>query len=159
MPHGMRPVFSTSTLIPDEPKLNTQAELILGDASEMQYSDDTFDLAIGMLTLHEMHEIVRASVLMEMVRVVKKDGRILIIDFHPGSIRFPKGWFYKAIIYFFEIAAGSEHFMNFRAFIARNGIPSLIESQSLKLEKVKIVGGGNLGIYVVSVPASIKKAD
>jgi ubiquinone/menaquinone biosynthesis C-methylase UbiE len=138
-------------------KLNNRAELFLGDASEMQYSDDTFDLAIGMLTLHEMPENVRTKVLMEMVRVVKKDGSILIIDFHPGSIRFPKGWFYKAIIYFFEIAAGVEHFKNFRKFIACNGIPGLIESQSLKLEKIKIVGGGSLGIYVVSLPASIKK--
>ena len=94
---------------------------------------------------------------MEMMRVIKKEGRILIVDFHPGSIHFPQGWFYKAVIFFFEVAAGYEHFKNFRKFISLNGIPGLIESQSLILEKVKIVGGGNLGIYVVNVPASIKK--
>jgi demethylmenaquinone methyltransferase/2-methoxy-6-polyprenyl-1,4-benzoquinol methylase len=136
-------------------KLDHQAELLLDDASEMQYPDDTFDLAIGMLTLHEMPEIVRTKVLTEMMRVIKNEGRILIVDFHPGSISFPKGWIYKAVIFFFEITAGYEHFKNFRNFISRDGIPGLIESQSLTLEKVKIVGGGNLGLYVVSAPAPI----
>ena len=136
-------------------KLNNQAELLLGDASEMQYPDDTFDLAIGMLTLHEMPEIVRTRVLMEMIRVIKNEGHILIVDFHPGSIRFPKGWIYKAVIFFFEIAAGYEHFKNYRNFISHKGIPGLIESKSLTLERMKIVGGGNLGLYVVSAPAAI----
>ena len=136
-------------------KLNNRAELLLSDASEMQYPDDTFDLAIGMLTLHEMHENVRTKVLMEMMRVIKKEGRILIIDFHPCSIHFPKGWIYKAVIFFFEITAGYEHFKNFRNFISRNGIPGLVELQSLTLEKVKIVGGGNLGLFVISVPCCL----
>lgn len=127
-------------------KLNSQTELLLGNASEMQYPDDTFGLVIGMLTLHEMPEIVRTRVLMEMMRVVRMKGRILIIDFHPGPIQFPKGWMYNAVIFFFEITAGYEHFKNFRNFISRNGIPGLIESKSLRLEKVKIVGGGNLGL-------------
>jgi len=120
-------------------------------------TDDTFDLAVGMLILHEMRENVRTKVLMEMMRVIKKEGRILIIDFHPGSIHFPKGWIYKAVIFFFEITAGYEHFKNFRNFISRNGIPGLVELQSLTLEKVKIVGGGNLGLFVISVPASINR--
>ena len=138
-------------------KLDTQADLLLGDASKMQYPDDTFDLAMGMLTLHEMPEMVRARVLMEMMRVINEEGRLLIVDFDPGAIHFPEGWIYKAVIFFFEIAAGYEHFKNFRNFISCNGIPALIESHSLTLEKDKIVGGGNLGLYVLSVPASIKK--
>jgi ubiquinone/menaquinone biosynthesis C-methylase UbiE len=147
---------SQSMLKIAQAKLNSQAELLLGNASEMQYPDDTFDLVTGMLTLHEMPEIVRTKVLMEMMRVVRKEGSILIIDFHPGPIQFPKGWMYKAVIFFFEITAGYEHFKNFRNFISRNGIPGLIESKSLMLEKLKIVGGGNLGLYVLSVPDPIK---
>jgi ubiquinone/menaquinone biosynthesis C-methylase UbiE len=135
--------------------LNSKAELLLGNASNMQYPDDTFDLVIGMLTLHEMPEIARNKVLMEMLRVVRMEGRILIIDFHPGPIQFPKGWMYKAVIFFFEIAAGYEHFKNFRNFISRNGIPGLTDSKSLRLEKVKIVGGGNLGLYLLRVPESL----
>ena len=130
-------------------KLNSQAELLLGNAAKMEYSNETFDLIIGMLTLHEMPQNVRSNVLCEMIRVLKREGRILIIDFHPGSIQFPKGWLYKAVIYFFELMAGLEHFRNFRKFMTINGIPGLIETRKLTMENVKIVGGGNLGIYVL----------
>ena len=130
-------------------KLGGQAELLLGSASEMHYPDEFFDLVTGMLTLHEMPRKIRPQVMNEMVRVLKKDGRILLIDYHPGSIRFPKGWMYKAVIYFFEIVAGREHFKNFRDFHANNGIPGLIDSYKLTMEKTKIVGGGNLGIYLL----------
>ena len=107
-------------------KLGVKAELLLGSASEMRYQDNFFDLVIGSMTLHEMPRTVRFQVVNEMVRVLKQDGRILIIDFHPGSIRSFKGWLYKAVVYFFEVAAGREHFKNFREFRAINGIPGLV---------------------------------
>jgi len=130
-------------------KLGDQGELLLGSASEMNYPDKCFDLVIGMLTLHEMSREIRSQVMNEMVRVLKKDGRILLIDFHPASIRFPKSWMYKAVIYFYEIAAGREHFKNYRDFIANNGIPGLIGSHKLTMEKTQIVHGGTLGVYLL----------
>ena len=130
-------------------KLGNQAELQLGSASEMCYPDEFFDLVIGMLTLHEMRREIRSQVINEMVRVLKREGRILLIDYHPGSIRFPKGWMYKALIYFIEIAAGREHFRNFRDFLANNGIPGLIKSLNLTIKKAEIVGEGNLGAYLI----------
>ncbi len=130
-------------------KIGGQGELLLGSASEMHYPDECFDLVTGMLTLHEMPQKIRSQVMNEMVRVLKKKGRILLIDYHPGSIRFPKGWMYKAVIYFFEIAAGREHFKNFRSFLAGNGIPGLIDSYKPAIEKTKIVSGGNLGVYLL----------
>ena len=130
-------------------KLGNQAELLLGSATEMCYPDESFDLVIGMLTLHEMRQNIRSQVMNEMVRVLKQEGRILLIDYHPGSVRFPKGWMYKALIYFIEIAAGREHFRNFRNFLANNGIPGLKKSLKLTMEKAEIVGGGNLGVYLL----------
>jgi ubiquinone/menaquinone biosynthesis C-methylase UbiE len=130
-------------------KLGDKSELLLGNASEMHYPDGFFDLVTGILTLHEMPRQIRSQVLNEMVRVLKQEGRILLIDYHPGSIRFPKGWIYKAVIYFFEIAAGREHFKNFRDFLANKGIPGLTASHKLTIEKIKIVSRGNLGIYLL----------
>jgi len=130
-------------------KLGGQVELLLGSASEMHYPDEFFDLVTGMQTLHEMPRKIRLQVMNEMVRVLKKEGRILLIDYHPGSIRFPKGWMYKAVIYFFEIAAGREHFKNFRDFLANNGIPGLIDPYKLTMEKTKIVSEGNMGVYLL----------
>jgi ubiquinone/menaquinone biosynthesis C-methylase UbiE len=130
-------------------KLSDQAELRLGIASKMEYSSESFDLVISMLSLHEMPKEIRPKVVAEMLRVSKEDGRVLLIDYHPDDIRFPRGWMYKALIYFFEIAAGREHFKNFRSFIRNKGIPGLIISHKLTLDKMKIAGGGNFGFYLL----------
>ncbi len=141
--------LSPAMLEEAENKLNGKADLLLGSASEMHYPNGFFDLVTGMLTLHEMPREMRSQVMNEMVRVVKKEGRILLIDYHPGPTRFPKGWMSKVVIYFFEILAGREHFKNFRDFLDNNGIPGLIGSYKLTMEKTKIVSGGNLGVYLL----------
>ena len=131
-------------------KLGGRAKIRLGDASKMPYSDESFDLVTGIFTLHEMPYEIRPSVISEMIRVVKHDGRILLIDYHPGPIRFPKGWMYKAIILFFEIMAGREHFMNYRDFLFKKCLPGLISKKKLVILKEKIVTGGNIALLLLT---------
>lgn len=131
-------------------KLGNRAEIRLGDASKMPYSDDSFDLVTGFLTLHEMPSQIRPAVISEMVRVMKHGGRILLIDYHLGPIRFPKGWMYKAIILFFEIMAGREHFRNYRDFLSRNCLPNLISTKNLRVSNEKIVSGGNIALFLLT---------
>jgi ubiquinone/menaquinone biosynthesis C-methylase UbiE len=131
-------------------KLGDRAEIRLGDASKTPYSDDSFDLVTGLFTLHEMPSQIRPAVISEMVRVVKHGGRILLIDYHLGSIRFPKGWMYKVIILFFEIMAGREHFRNYRDFLSRNCLPNLISTKKLRVLNEKIVGGGNVALFLLT---------
>jgi hypothetical protein len=96
-------------------------------------------------------ELLMANSIMAdaLVQLLIEDGRVLLIDYHPDDIRFPRGWMYKALIYFFEIAASREHFKNFRSFIGNKGIPGLIPSHKLFLDKMKIVGDGNFGFYLI----------
>ena len=131
-------------------KIGDRAEIRLGDASKMPYSDDSFDLVTGFLTLHEMPSQIRPAVISEMVRVMKHGGRILLIDYHLGPIRFPKGWMYKAIILFFEIMAGREHFRNYRDFLSRNCLPNLISTKNLRVSNEKIVSGGNIALFLLT---------
>ncbi len=130
-------------------KLGGQADLRLGSAAEMPFPNDFFDLSIAMLTLHEMPAIIRIAVIDEMIRVIKPEGSLLIVDFHPGPIIFPKGWIYKSIILFFEISGGREHFRNYRNFIAGKGLPSLLSNTNLSIVKEKIVAGGNMALFLV----------
>jgi len=131
-------------------KLGDRAEIRLGDASKMPYSDHSFDFVTGFLTLHEMPSQIRPAVISEMVRVMKHGGRILLIDYHLGPIRFPKGWMYKAIILFFEIMAGREHFRNYRDFLSRNCLPNLISTKNLRVSNEKIVSGGNIALFLLT---------
>lgn len=130
-------------------KLGDRAEIQVGDAAKMPYPNDAFDLVTGLFTLHEMPHEIRPAVISEMVRVVKHDGRILLIDFHPGPIRFPKGWMYKAVILFFEFMAGREHFMNYRDFLSSNCLPGLISTKNFIVSKEKIVTGGNIALFLL----------
>ena len=140
---------SPSMLSVAKSRLSRKANLRIGDASNMEYPNDFFDLVITMMTLHEISHTTRLKICDEMIRVLKKDGRILAVDYHPSNQIFPKGWMNKSVIFFFEIMAGSEHFKNFRDFIARDGIPGIIENRNLDIEKSKVVSSGNLGIFML----------
>jgi len=77
-------------------KLGDEADLQLGSAEKMPFRNNSIDLALAMLTLHEMPLEIRKTVISEMVRVVKPHGNLLFVDFHPGSRSFPKGWLIRA---------------------------------------------------------------
>jgi demethylmenaquinone methyltransferase/2-methoxy-6-polyprenyl-1,4-benzoquinol methylase len=125
-------------------KLGDQADLHLCDAADMPYGDGSFDLVVAFLTLHEMPTAVRESVVDEMVRVAGADGRLLVIDFHPGPLRFPKGWLFKSGIVLLEIGAGREHFRNYRDFLARRGVRGLVRNRELTVVREKVLSGGNV---------------
>jgi ubiquinone/menaquinone biosynthesis C-methylase UbiE len=130
-------------------RLTDSAQLDFGSATDMPYGDEKFDLVISMLTLHEMSPETRSVVLDEIKRVIKKDGRILLIDYHPGPYQPLQGWVSKTIIVFAELAAGREHFMNYRHFMANGGLSTLANQHALKIEKQQILAGGTFSIYLV----------
>ncbi len=141
---------SSSMLEVARARLGANADLRKADATKMPYETDFFDLVLCMLTLHEMDDCVRSGVLGEIKRVVKQDGRILLIDFHAGRPRPLRGWLLKAVILLSEFAAGSRHFRSYRHFMSIGGLPSLIDRIHLKVEKKRIVGSGNMALYLIS---------
>jgi len=130
-------------------RLGDKADLHLGDASMMPYEDGSFDLVISMLVLHEMNHATRSSVLREMKRVLKDAGRMLLIDYHPGPIGSLRGWRTKLVILASEVAAGREHFKNYRSYMALNGLPALVREHGLIVEKRRVVSGGTLALFLV----------
>lgn len=131
-------------------KLAGRAKLHLGDASRMPFPDESFDLVQAVLVLHEMPAPIRSLVVDEAKRVMKKNGRFLVIDYHPVSVQLPTGWPYKIVITLLEILAGWEHFRNYRDFIASGGLLPLIAQNGLQVDKRRVVGGGTLGLYLLS---------
>jgi demethylmenaquinone methyltransferase/2-methoxy-6-polyprenyl-1,4-benzoquinol methylase len=125
-------------------KLGDTADLRLCDAADMPYRDGSFDLVTAFLTLHEMPPEVRESVMDEMVRVAGPDGRLLLVDFHPGPLRFPRGWLFKSGIVVLEVLAGREHFRNYRDFLTRQGVRGLIARRRLTVITEKVLSGGNV---------------
>ena len=131
-------------------RLGDSAQLELGDATDMPYGDKQFDLVISMLSLHEMNPATRSTVMNEMKRVLKEDGGILLIDFHPGPYQFIQGWLSKIFIFFSELGAGWEHFKNYRQFMSTKGLVTLLSQSDMHVEKESILAGGNFVVCLVS---------
>ncbi len=132
-------------------KLGDVADLKLCDASKTTFSENTFDLITSFTVLHEMAPQVRINVLNEAKRILKNDGRILLIDFHPGPVKNIKGLISRSIITIAEIVAGGEHYKNYRNFMQSGGLPNLINSNGLVIEEYRIVSGDTFGIYLLKL--------
>jgi demethylmenaquinone methyltransferase/2-methoxy-6-polyprenyl-1,4-benzoquinol methylase len=64
------------------------------DATKTSFHDNTFDVILISLVLHEVHDELAAKILLEAKRIVKPEGKILIIEWEE-----PKS-FLKKILFF-----------------------------------------------------------
>jgi ubiquinone/menaquinone biosynthesis C-methylase UbiE len=140
---------SASTLERARTRLGADADLRLADATHMPFEAGFFDLVLCMLALHEMNDDVRTGVLVEIGRVLKADGRALLIDFHAGPPRPLRGWLSKLVILLSEVVAGRRHFGCYRHFMSIGGLPTLIERGQFEIEKTRVVGENTLALYLV----------
>jgi ubiquinone/menaquinone biosynthesis C-methylase UbiE len=132
-------------------KLGEKAALTNGDAIRMPYPNDTYDLVLSSLFLHQLNSPSRSAALEEVMRVLKPEGQILLIDFRLMEARSIKGKLTHFFISTIEFFAGWEHFSNSRNFLSQGGIPKLALGQGLKIRKTFVVGNGNLGVYLLHV--------
>lgn len=142
---------SASMLEQARARLGDRADLRRGDAAHMEYEAQSFDLVLCMLALHEMDDKTRGAVIGEIKRVVRDDGRVLLVDFHAGRPRPLKGWYSKLVILLSEVAAGRRHFRNYRHFMSTGGLPRLIADNQLVVAKEKIVGDDTMALYLLRV--------
>jgi len=130
-------------------KLGAAAELDLGDATQMPFGAATFDLVTLVFVLHEMSPELRPAVLEECQRVLKPDGRIMLIDYQPGPYPLFMGQVWHLVITLMEISAGGAHYRNYRKFIAAGGLEGLLAGQQLCVQKRWVSGRGTTAIYLV----------
>ena len=76
------------------------------DGAGFPFENHRFDLVTTSLVLHEVEADQRTDLLAEMVRLLNRDGRLLIIDFRFGSLRGLKWRVTKAAIYVIERFGG-----------------------------------------------------
>jgi len=128
--------------------LGDRADLRAGDATAMPYADDSFDLAVCSLMVHELDPDIQRAVLTEIARVVAADGRVLIVDYRVGSLRF-KGQMLRMFSTVAERMAGSNHYKNWRRYMAAGAIPGLLPTVPLVVNREKISAGGNLNLWLL----------
>jgi ubiquinone/menaquinone biosynthesis C-methylase UbiE len=129
-------------------RLGDQAELIVTDGEALPFAAERFDLVTASMVLHEVHEADRAGFVAEMARVTKKTGRMMFVDFRFGTLRGLKGRGLRAMSVVVERFSG--HYSHFRSFEAKGGVPGVLAPERLNIEREKIVGGGNMAIWLVN---------
>ncbi len=83
-------------------------KLEVGNATNLPFDANSFDLSCISFALHEMPLSVREKVLQEMVRVTKPKGMILTIDFDLPKNRIGRFFIYN-LVRLFE----GEHYVNY----------------------------------------------
>lgn len=129
-------------------RLGDSCSLELGDATSLPYEDSIFDLVFAAFFLHELDDAVRVAAMSEMARVVKAEGRVLIIDYRSGSLRL-KGYVTRSLSTVAERVAGKDHYRNWRMYLRTGGIPQVAPKVGLTVEREKIVAGGNLALWLL----------
>lgn len=56
---------------------------VRGTASDMKFEDDTFDVVVSVMVMHHMEAV--DTPIAEMSRVLKRGGRLVVIDFSPKA--------------------------------------------------------------------------
>ena len=128
-------------------RLGASVDLTLADATDLPFDDDRFDLVFASLFLHELDPATRRGVLDEMARVVRPTGRVLVIDYRSGPMRW-KGRAWRMFSTVAERIAGRRHYEAWRTYLAGGGFSEILP-QGLDVERERPVAGGNLALWLL----------
>ncbi|MCG7900128.1 MAG: rhodoquinone biosynthesis methyltransferase RquA [Candidatus Thiodiazotropha lotti] len=81
---------------------NGQVRLHQQDSSKMEFQDGEFDNTVVFFLLHEQPEAVRLATIAEAVRVTRKGGRIVFVDYHLPAVWNPMRYVMKGIFKLLE---------------------------------------------------------
>ena len=123
-----------------------------GDGSRLDHlGDNSFDMAMISLALHEMPPENRLPVLEEMKRCA---GELLLVDYAsplPGNLK-------GCILHFAEYLAGGDHYRGFLSYQKQGGLDGLMDEAGLRsVAESSAIGGGIRVVRAVSARREINE--
>jgi len=119
------------------------------DGTELPLKDNTFDLSTITLALHEVDPEISRQIVLEMIRVTKDDGFLVIVDYTKSN----KKSIYRKIgnssIHYIEKLVGGSHYRNYKKFMTSGGLIAFLKSFDFEIIEQKLIFGGNIGIVKV----------
>jgi ubiquinone/menaquinone biosynthesis C-methylase UbiE len=119
----------------------------LEDATGISYPDENFDLVMTTFALHEKEPEIAKKIFREMIRLIKNDGEIIIVDFNisPEVTKFS-----AAIINYIESRAGDEHYANFCKYKELGGLDYLLQGYNFKKIKRETIFSTGVSIVILT---------
>jgi len=99
------------------------------DAENINFNDESFDMTMTTFALHEKSNSSARKILNEMIRLTKKNGHVILIDF---SINDQTSFLAKKGISFIESRAGDDHYKYYKEFVSSNGLGTLLVDFQLR---------------------------
>lgn len=94
------------------------------DARNIQFPDQSFDVAFIQLALHEKSFKDQEKIINESYRILKNNGYLVIMDYNIGNHTSKSA---KHIINIIEFLAGKEHYRHFKSYHQNGGLQKLIQ--------------------------------
>jgi demethylmenaquinone methyltransferase/2-methoxy-6-polyprenyl-1,4-benzoquinol methylase len=101
----------------------------LNDAADLHFDDHVFDCAILSFSLHEKEEASRGRIVEEALRVLTPGGRMILVDYL--SPRHFQSVLANVFINVIERLAGRSHHRNYKQFMRRGALESLVAHHRL----------------------------
>ncbi len=99
------------------------------DAENINFSDGSFDMTMTTFALHEKSNSSAKLILSEMIRLTKKNGHLIIVDFTIDRNTF---FLARKGISFIESHADDNHYKHYKEYVASNGLDTLLQDSPLK---------------------------
>ncbi len=116
------------------------------DGTKLPLEDNTFNLSTITLALHEVDPEISKQIILEMLRVTKPEGSLVLVDYtRPDKKTLYSSIGYKSV-HFIEKLVGGSHYRNYLKFMKAGGLVSFIEQFDLEIAERELVFGGNIGI-------------
>ena len=115
------------------------------DARNIEFPDDSFDLAVIQLALHEKSFDDQKKIIDEAYRIIKNNGHLLIVDYEINEkTKSSSAYIINAI----EFLAGKEHFRNFKEYHKNECTNKLINNNLFLLEKKVLIAGKSMALQI-----------
>ncbi|MBA7467634.1 2-methoxy-6-polyprenyl-1,4-benzoquinol methylase, mitochondrial [subsurface metagenome] len=136
-------------MFPSAPDIPEELTIQVADGTNLPFPDDSFDLTLISLALHEMAAGKRLPIIKELIRTLRPGGTMLILDYDTGIKNSSSltSWLIKAI----EWLAGKEHHANFRDFLRNGGVPGLLAVLGYRVSRRFAVLNGMAAIFEVTI--------
>ncbi|MCD4833419.1 MAG: class I SAM-dependent methyltransferase [Bacteroidales bacterium] len=115
------------------------------DARDIQFSDNSFDLVMIQLALHEKSFDDQKMIIDEASRITRNNGHLLIVDYEINEKTKP---YSRYVINAIEFLAGKEHFKNFKEYHKNECTNKLISNNVFLLEKKVLIAGKSMALQI-----------
>ncbi len=115
------------------------------DARNIEFPDQSFDMALIQLALHEKSIEDQQRIIHEAYRILKDKGHLLILDYHIDSQTSKSA---KYMINIIEFLAGKEHYSHFKNYKQNGGLSKLIDTNRFDTTRTIHLAGRSMVLKI-----------